>query len=116
MDTSAIRDRLAFTFQSAGRPLEVLTWEEQGDFYRHGKALLYTIFRTVQTIIAVVFFFSIATTINMVLFERMREFGTMMALGNPRRVIFSVILLEAAFLGVLGASAGLLIGGLVARI
>src|SRR4029434_10206059 len=80
------------------------------------KALLLTIFHTVQTIIAVVFFFSIANTINMVLFERMREFGTMMALGNPRRVIFAVILFEAAFLGILGASAGILIGGLLAHI
>jgi len=114
--THPMREHLAASFQKEGRDLEILTWEEQGDFYRHGKALLYTIFRTVQTIIAVVFFFSIANTVNMVLFERMREFGTMMALGNPRRVIFSIILFEAAFLGIMGAFSGLFVGGLVARL
>lgn len=98
------------SFREAGQPLETLTWEEQGEFYRHGKQLLYKIYHTVQLIIAVVFFFSIANTINMALFERMKEFGTMMAMGNGRSAVFGVIFLEAGMLGLMGATLGIGVG------
>ncbi|MBZ0090381.1 MAG: FtsX-like permease family protein, partial [Thermoanaerobaculia bacterium] len=61
-------------------------------------------------IICVIFVFSIANTINMALFERIREFGTMMAIGNGRATIFMTIFLEAAILGALGPLLGMAMG------
>ena len=42
-----------------------------------------------------------ANTINMVLFERMREFGTMMAIGANHRSVFWMIFAEAILLGLI---------------
>lgn len=89
---------------------EIITWLEQGHMYRHGSALFKKIETTVQLIIAIVFVFSIANTINMAIFERMREFGTMMAIGNSRYSIFFVIFFEAAIMGILGAVVGIGLG------
>jgi putative ABC transport system permease protein len=50
------------------------------------------------------------------LFERMREFGTMMAIGNSRETIFSMIFLEASLLGLIGAFLGIGIGCIVGQI
>jgi len=93
-----------------------VTWEEQGEFYRKSKELLDKIYTTVQLIICIIFFLSIANTINMALFERIREFGTMMAIGNSRITIFSVILLEATFLALVGSTIGVLVGCGVAKL
>jgi putative ABC transport system permease protein len=53
---------------------------------------------------------SVANSIKMSVFERVGEFGTMMALGNRRGQVFRLVLLESALLGVVGAVLGLLLG------
>jgi putative ABC transport system permease protein len=47
---------------------------------------------------------------NLALQERTREFGTMMAIGNDRSIIFSTILTESFLLGTAGALFGALLG------
>jgi len=49
-------------------------------------------------------------TYRMVVYERIREIGTMRALGMTRGRLTSVFLIEAAFLGLAGAAAGWLLG------
>jgi len=109
-NTSGVYQQLVARFKGKGLDLETIPWEEQGTFYRQSKALMDKIYATIQVIISVIFFFSIANTINMAIFERIREFGTMMALGNSRATIATTIFLEALSLGLLGASLGLLTG------
>lgn len=108
--TEGFRQLLAARLGISTRGLELRTWEEAGDYYRQSKAMLDRIFVVIQLIVCVVFLFSIANTLNMALHERIREFGTMMAIGNGRPTIFGIILLEAFFMGLLGAVLGLLIG------
>jgi putative ABC transport system permease protein len=109
-NTDSVKETLDARLRAEGFSLESITWEEQGRFYRHAKALLDKIYHVIAAIISVVIFFSIANTVNMSLFERIQEFGTMMAIGNRRSVIFTTILFETAFLGVIGAIIGILIG------
>jgi putative ABC transport system permease protein len=52
--------------------------------------------------------------INMAIFERTREFGTMRALGTPGREVRRMVLLEAAILGFASATLGELLGILFA--
>lgn len=53
----------------------------------------------------------IANTLMMATYERMHEFGMLLALGcRPRRIV-RLILVEAVFLGLLGAAIGTAIGG-----
>jgi ABC-type lipoprotein release transport system permease subunit len=54
-------------------------------------------------------------TISMSMFERVREFGVLRALGARPAVIRRMVAVEACILGVLGAGSGLLLGwGLIA--
>jgi putative ABC transport system permease protein len=111
-----VQQGLVRTFKAKNLGLEVIPWQAQGLFYRQSKALLEKIYSTVLFIMCIIFFFSIANTINMAVLERTREFGTMMAIGNSRVTIFLLIFLEASFLGLVGSLLGLLIGALMAKI
>lgn len=52
----------------------------------------------------------VANTVMMSVYERIREFGLMRALGAKRRFIFGLVLLESLLLGVAGGVLGLLLG------
>lgn len=108
--TDEAQSLLQNKFLAGQKRLEVLSWEEQGLFYRQSKEMLKKIYSVIQIIICVIFVFSIANTINMALFERIREFGTMMAIGNSRTTIFMTIFSEAMLLGLLGSVLGVAVG------
>lgn len=115
-ETENARKELLAELNSSEMPLEAIPWTQQADYYNQSRDFLNKIYMTVQLIIGIVFFFSIANTINMNLFERMREFGTMMALGNTRGIIIKMILMEGSILGLMGATLGLFIGFVTAKI
>ncbi len=56
--------------------------------------------------------FLIINTVLMVIHERIKEIGMMGALGMTRTEITAVFFLEAVFLSLLGAAAGVLVGGI----
>jgi putative ABC transport system permease protein len=118
--TEAAHASLQGLFRSEGRDLEARRWDELQPFYEQSRLMLTKIRRTIQVIVCVVFFFSISNTVNMGLLERVREFGTMMAIGNGRAAVFFVIMVEVLCLGLLGGLAGVLAGlgcaGLVSAI
>ncbi len=97
-----------------GRPYEVLTWEELATFYRKTVDLYQRQFGVLQFITLVMVVLSVANSINMAVFERRGELGTLMALGFRRRRIRRLILLESALLGGIGALVGVLFGILLA--
>lgn len=107
-DTETAKAELEGALKNRGVAAELFTWVEQGQYYRQSKDLLRQIYMTIQLIMCTIFFFSVANTTNMILSERMREFGTMMAMGNGRGVIFGMIFLETSILGLLGSGLGLL--------
>jgi putative ABC transport system permease protein len=116
LQTDRTQEILESQFRHENLNLEVVSWERQGRYYFQSKALLSKIYGVIQLIICVIFFLSIANTFNMVILERMREFGTMMALGNGRGTIFAVIVLECLCLGLVGSVLGILVGSGVAEV
>jgi ABC-type lipoprotein release transport system permease subunit len=85
---------------------EVLTYKEllpllvmQVDVYQESIFIFYAI-------IAVAMIFGIINTMLMSVFERIQEFGVLMAVGMKNRRLFWMILLEAFFLGALGTGIG----------
>ncbi len=114
--TSITQQRLEESFQAESMNLEEISWLELSSFYRLSKDLFDKINRTIQMIFLVVFFFSIANTINMSLFERMREFGTMMAIGNGRGIIVLGLILESFLIGLMGAALGIACGAGCAKL
>ncbi len=114
--TYPVMDQLEEMMESEKWDLEIIPWADSGVLYKQSVSFLDRIYFVVQIIISIIFFFSIANTINMALFERMREYGTMMALGNERWVIFGMIFLEACMLGFLGGILGIILGAGVGHI
>ncbi len=112
--TQGVANELVRRFQEKRMNLEVIPWEQQADYYRSVKALFDKIYGTLLVIVGLVVILSIANTVNMAILERVREFGTMMAIGNSRLVVFGVIVLETSVMAMIGAACGLLLGGLLA--
>lgn len=91
-------------------PFEALAWHEQAEYYHQCRLFLDSIFRSVMLLFAAIFAFTLYNMISMAIQERNREFGTMMALGNDRNWILGMILLEAVYLGAIGAVLGAILG------
>lgn len=97
-----------------GDGFEVITWRELSDFYEKTVEMYARQFGVLRLIILLMVLLSVANSINMTLFERTREFGTMLALGDRSTTVFQLILAEAVLTGLLGALLGVLLGALVA--
>ena len=108
--------------QAAARPLmrarglEVKRWDELNDFYANTVRLYDRQFGVLRLIILFMVALGVANAINMAIFERLGEFGTMRALGDRKARVFRLIVTECALLGVLGAAAGVVMGVSLATI
>jgi len=114
--TAAVAAHLQTRFAALGMPLELKTWEEMAHFYRRVVILYHGIFRVIKVIIAFIVFFSIANTMTMSITERVREIGTLRAMGTKRQGILQLFLLEGFCIGIAGSCLGVLSGVLTAWI
>lgn len=94
----------------AARGLEWKTWNELSDFYDKTVMLYDRQFGVLRLIVLFMVLLSVANTVNMSLFERIGEFGTMRALGGRSRGIFGLVMTEGLVLGVIGSAAGIALG------
>jgi len=94
--------------------LDVRAWHELNDFYPKTVALFERLFGVLRAIILVMVLLGVANTMSISVFERLGEFGTMRAFGVRGGRVFAGVLLEAAVIGAIGASAGALLGSSLA--
>lgn len=94
--------------------LEIKTWVQLNDFYDKTVALYDRQFGFLQLIILAMVLMSVGNSVNMSVFERVGEFGTMMALGNRARYVSGLILSESALLGMIGGLLGVALGAVLA--
>lgn len=104
---SGVKDDLA---RRLGDKYEVLTYAEllpllvmQIDIYRESMIVFYAI-------IGIALIFGIVNTMLMSVFERIHEFGVLMAVGMNNKRLFWMIILEALTLGLLGTVVGFIVG------
>jgi len=107
-DTHRIAARL--TAMLAPRGFDLRTWTQLNDFYEKTVALYRQQFGFLQIIILAMVLLSVANSVNMSVFERIGEFGTMMALGKRSKQIFRLIVAEAGLLGLIGSCLGVALG------
>ena len=110
--TEGIRERL-----SAALPphtYEVLRWMDIDPMIQQWLDFsdVYTLF-ILLPVIAVVLA-EIVNTMLMALYERVREFGLMEALGTTKRQLFAMVLAESVLLVMVGGVAGYVLGGAIA--
>ncbi|HNQ04290.1 MAG TPA: ABC transporter permease [Thiobacillaceae bacterium] len=96
------------------RGLEINTWLKLNDFYAKTVEMYDVQFGVLRLIILLMVLLSVANSVNMSVFERVGEFGTMMALGNRGRRVTELILRENLIIGLAGSLAGVVIGVILA--
>jgi putative ABC transport system permease protein len=104
----------ALRSELSGQGFEVSTWQELNDFYDKTVKLYDRQFGVLRLIILAMVLLSVTNTVNMTIFERVGEFGTMRALGNRGTNVFALVLAESVVLGVVGAVVGTILGVLLA--
>lgn len=93
---------------------EVQGWSTLAEFYEKTVDLYDRQFGVLQLIILFMVLLSVVNSVNMTAFERLAEFGTLQALGNRKRDVFRLLIVENVLLGVIGAALGVLIGSILA--
>jgi putative ABC transport system permease protein len=111
-DTAAVAGRLKSDLASAG--FELMTWVDLNDFYTQTVTLYKQQFGFLVVIILVMLILSVSNTVNMNVFERVSEFGTMLAIGDRSSHVFRLIVTENLLLGLIGSMLGVGIGSALA--
>ncbi|MCM8579464.1 FtsX-like permease family protein [Accumulibacter sp.] len=113
-DTDSVQASLQTVLGKKG--YEIQSWRQLSDFYDKTLALYDSQFGVLRLIILLMVLLSVVNSVNMTLFERTREFGTLQALGDRPRRVFQLIMTESALLGVFGAGLGIILGYVAAWI
>ncbi len=96
-----------------GKPVfEVHTWEKLSPFYNVARMIDLMTFFIKLMLIAIVLI-SIMNVMIMAVYERVREIGTIAAIGTLPGKILSMFVIEGFCLGFIGAVAGSILGGAV---
>ena len=104
---TVLRDRLDATL---GRGIEVATPEAKSDEIQEQLASLDVVLYFFSGIALFVGAFLILNSFNMTVLQRMRELGTLRALGAGNARVARSILVEAVVLGLIGSALGLALG------
>ena len=112
LDQTADTDRVLAALRKtlAPRGYELASWRELSDFYDKTVQLYESQFGVLRLIILLMVLLSVANSVNMTLFERTREFGTLLALGDRPDRVFQLIMIESLLLGLFGAALGIALG------
>jgi putative ABC transport system permease protein len=94
--------------------VQVKNWRDLNEFYAQTVEMYDAQFGVLRLIILVMVLLSVANSVNMSIYERVGEFGTMLALGNRSHHVFRLILAENLIIGALGALIGTLLGVVLA--
>jgi len=91
---------------------EIHTWEKLSPFFNVARMIdVMTMF--MQLMLIAIVLVSVMNVMIMAVFERIREIGTMAAIGTQPRRILALFLLEGLGLGVIGAILGNVLGSFV---
>lgn len=115
-NTLAVKTEILKTIHDNHLNLEVKTWDELADFYKKTVELYGRQFFVLKMIITIIVILSIFNTINMAIWERTREIGTILAMGYKKSDILKLFLTEGIILGFAGGLIGVLLGTVLAWI
>ncbi len=107
---AALQARLAQELNKDGKPIfEVHTWEQLTPFYNVARMIDVMTFFVKLMLIAIVLI-SIMNVMIMAVYERIREIGTIAAIGTLPGKILNMFVIEGFCLGVVGAIIGNIVG------
>ncbi len=114
--TTAVQAALtdAFAHASLAQPTEMANWSDLATFYHQVRSLYSGIFIFLGIIIVSLVILSSGNAMTMAVMERVKEIGTLMALGTSRSLVVVMFITEAFGLGLLGGVTGALLGWVAA--
>jgi putative ABC transport system permease protein len=93
---------------------EIKEWQQLADFYQSAVDLYRRYFIIFRIIILGMVLLGVANSVNLSIFQRTGEFGTLRAIGNRSGAIFRLLICEHFILAMLGSSAGVVLGAAIA--
>jgi len=106
--SAALDAALSDQLNKAGKPVfDVRTWEDLSPFYNVSRMIEVMTFFIRLMLIAIVLI-SVMNVMIMAVYERIREIGTMAAIGTKPGKILFLFLIEGFFLGLTGTLVGIL--------
>jgi len=115
-DIPAARARLVELFTQQGLPLEVHDFTELEPFYNEVMGFFGATFGFIAAIMSVIVLFTVVNTMSMSVMERTTEIGTLRAMGVRRRGIRHQFVVEGFLLGLIGATAGVILAQILAQL
>jgi len=112
-DLDFAKKRLATLFAEHKLPLEVHDFEELSPSYVQIRNFLTVMFTFLAVIMGMIVVFTVINTMSMSVMERTNEIGTARAMGVRRSGIRRQFVVEGLMLGIIGATAGVLVGTLL---
>lgn len=107
---ASLQSSLSSERNSKGKPVfEVHTWEKLSPFYNISRMIDLMTFFIKLMLIAIVLV-SIMNVMIMAVYERIREIGTIAAIGTMPEKILSMFIIEGFFLGIFGTVCGIVLG------
>jgi len=107
---ASLQSSLSSQRNSKGKPVfEVHTWEKLSPFYNISRMIDLMTFFIKLMLIAIVLV-SIMNVMIMAVYERIREIGTIAAIGTMPEKILSMFIIEGFFLGIFGTVCGIVLG------
>ena len=100
----------------SGQGLEVKRWQSLNDFYDKTVKLYDRQLGVLRLIVLLMVLLTVANAINMAVYERTGELGTMRALGNRSQSLFFLLMMEGLILGLIGSAAGVALGIALAKV
>ncbi|MBI4346511.1 MAG: ABC transporter permease, partial [Elusimicrobia bacterium] len=94
----------------AKEPVKVLTWREVDEELTGMQAYQNAILKIVLGIVFLIVALGILNTVFMSLFERVREFGILKAMGARPSFVLRLVLVESCIMGAIGGAAGVAVG------
>ena len=101
-----LEPKISGELNKQGKPVyEVHTWEQLSPFYNIARMIdMMTLF--IKIMLVAIVLISIMNVMIMAVYERVREIGTIAAIGTLPRKILSMFLIEGLLLGAIGAAIG----------
>ena len=92
------------------RRADLRTWHDLATYFVQVNTMFGGFLNVIRAIILLVTLFILANSMNRIVRERMREWGTLRAVGTRKNTVLLLVVLEGCFLGILGAALGVALG------
>ncbi len=107
---ATVHERLSALIADHDLPLAVSSWREVQEFYDQLKSFYDVLFTFVIAVVTVLSMVAIFAIISVSFLERLRELGSLRAIGTTRAELLSLLLVEALATYLVGAAAALGLG------